>query len=520
MSRRARLLPGAAAVAALGAGLFAFRLPAADVPAPQAGPHAGPAPAAAGYDWQLPNDAWKTPFKDEQPILFVTRAQDARAWDALPAFWNEATEQAVDPTTGRAVSRKAVKVKVPLGLNQPPPVPAENPMTVAKFALGKRLYFDHVLSSDGTVSCASCHDPRKGFTDRLPFSLGIKNLRGGMSAPTVFNSAYNTFQFWDGRAASLEEQAQGPVMNPVEMFGGDGHAWNKLVGRLRERPRYVSQFKAVFGTLPTRDATAKAIACYERLVLSGDSVHDRADLAMRRRAEEDEGGKAEVTAHDYEAVLRAAVASRDVPALEALGLDPARDAARVPAVAEALGRGRALFFGKARCNGCHVGENFTDNAFHNLGVGVKEGNLPPEALGRFAALPTGAKDPALAGAFKTPTLRHLLDTAPYLHDGGEATLEQVVDFYDRGGNANEFLDPKMRDFDAEKAYTLSRQDGTPYKGPAVQLFGPGKKPVVPLKLNLTPGEKKDLVLFLKALQGDPAPPVVADRALMPAGFEK
>jgi cytochrome c peroxidase len=169
-----------------------------------------------------------------------------------------------------------------------------------------------------------------------------------------------------------------------------------------------------------------------------------------------------------------------------------------------------VFFGKARCNSCHAGDNYTDNQFHNLGVGVTDGQLPANALGRYGAQPLGAKDPALAGAFKTPTLRHLLGTAPYMHNGSEATLDKVVDFYDKGGNANEFLDPKMRDYDAEKAYLVSAADKTEYKGPQPQLFGKGKTPVIPLKLNLSAQEKQDLVLFLRSLQGDPADPIIAD----------
>jgi cytochrome c peroxidase len=294
------------------------------------------------------------------------------------------------------------------------------------------------------------------------------------------------------------------------MFGGDGHAWNSLVERLRARPEYVEQFKAVFGTLPTRDGVAKAIATYERTVLSGNSIHDRADLVMHARVDADESGKFEFKASDYETALKAAFAAKDVAALEALELT-ADDAAKAPAVAESLLRGRNLYFGKARCNSCHVGDNFTDNAFHNLGVGVRDGKLPENALGRFGSQPIGQKDPALVGAFKTPTLRHLLGTAPYLHDGSEDTLAKVVDFYDRGGNANEFLDPKMRSAEAEAAYAQSVADGTEYKGPPVKLFGAAKTPIVPLALNLTPAEKKDLVLFLRALQGDPADPIVADK---------
>ncbi len=501
----------------LGAGaLLAAALPGRAAPPPsKTDPRPETVVAIPDYEWQLPNETWKVPFQDEQPILFVNRSQSPAEWDRLPAFWNEATQKAIDPRTGREVERKAVKIRVPLGLTTNPPVPADNPLTVAKWALGKQLYFDTLLSSDGTVACASCHDPRRGWTDRSPVSTGIRGLRGGLSAPTVFNSAYHLLQFWDGRAASLEDQAQGPVQNPLEMFDNAGHAWNKVVERLRRRDSYVRQFRAVFGTDPTRDAVAKAIASYERTVLSGNSVHDRADLAMRKRVEEEESGKFEIKARDYETVVKAAFTARDTAALEALDLNVDRDAARVPAVAKSLDNGRALFFGKARCNSCHVGDNFTDNQFHNLGVGVKDGRLPPESLGRFAVLPTGRKDPAMVGAFKTPTLRHLLGTGPYMHDGSEKTLVEVVEFYDRGGNVNEFLDPKMRDYEAEKTYELSRREGKPYQGPEVKLFGRDQKPVVPLRLNLTEQEKKDLVLFLRALQGDPADPVVADKDWLP-----
>jgi cytochrome c peroxidase len=478
-------------------------------------PKIGEGTMSGDYDWQVPRQRWKAPFKDQQPIYFVNRSQAAAEWDKLPHFWNDTTEKAVDPTTGAALTRKAVKIKVPLGLTANPPVPLENPMTVAKWKLGKQLYFSGILSSDGTISCSSCHDPKRGYTDQSPVSTGIRGLKGGRSAPTVFNSAYNVLQFWDGRAFSLEDQAQGPVMNPVEMFSGPEHAWNSAVLRVRRQENYVQQFRAVFGTDPTRDGIAKAIASYERTVLSGNALHDRAEVAMRARVEDEGTGKYEIKAKDYEMVLTEAFAAKDEPTLVALGLNVEKDRQKAGDIAKSINNGRALFFGKARCNSCHVGDNFTDNLFHNLGVGVKEGQLPENALGRFATLPTGHKSSELIGAFKTPTLRHLLGTAPYMHNGSERTLEEVVDFYDRGGNANEFLDAKMRDYDAEKAFLLSQQNHTPYKGAEVKIFGKDEKPIVPLKLNLTPQEKRDLVLFLRALQGDPADPLVADRRKRP-----
>jgi len=366
------------------------------------------------------------------------------------------------------------------------------------------------------VSCATCHNPRKGFTDQARVSTGINGNKGGVSAPTVLNSAYNPLQFWDGRAGSLEEQAQGPPQNPLEMFDGQGHAWHKVVQRVRTKDAYVRQFRAVFGTEPTRDAIAKAIATYERTVLCGNSLHDRAELAMRRRVDDEENGKYVLQPKDYESVLKEAVA-RNEPVLSTLGLvDPkAKDPSWLADLAGRIHHGRELFFNKARCNSCHVGDNFTDNAFHNLGVGLKGDESPLTNPGRFGPLPTGHKDAETIGAFKTPTLRGLVSTAPYMHDGSEATLEAVVDYYDKGGQANEFLDPKMRNFESEKAYKLSQRNGTPYQGPEVKFFGKDRKPIVPLALNLTGIEKADLVLFLRALQGDPVDPIVSDRKKQP-----
>jgi cytochrome c peroxidase len=471
--------------------------------------------AEPDLDFQIPSEKGRLAFKNEQPIVFLTFNRNREEWLKLPTYWNRTTEKVREPESGRMVERGVVKIKVPLGLTQPPPIPVENPPTVAKWLLGKRLYFDPILSSDGTVSCASCHSPQQGYTTNTRVSVGIRKQEGGMNGPTVFNSAYNALQFWDGRAMSLEDQAQGPVQNPVEMFDGTGHAWEKAVARVRKKGDYVQRFQEVFGTPPTRDAIAKAIATYERTVLIGNSIHDRAEVAMAERAENEGTGQFKISAKDYETVLKAAFAKKDEPALKALGLDPTKDAAKIPEIAKSINNGRLLFFDKARCNACHVGENLTDNAFHNLGVGVKDGKLPASALGRFGSAPTGHKNPELIGAFKTPTLRGLLSTRPYMHDGSEDTLEKVVDLYDRGGNANEFLDAKMRDDKAETAYRLSQIEKTPYKGPEVKLYDESRRVIVPLKLNLTADEKKDLVRFLQALQGDPVDAVVADPSRQP-----
>jgi len=469
----------------------------------------------ANLEWLIPNESLKKPLADQVPIVFVSRGQNRKEWESLPKYWNEGTEEVVVPVTKKPIVRKVIKIKLPLGLNLAPPVPAENPMTLNKWELGKRLYFDHVLSSSGSVACASCHDPGRGFTDHAQFSTGIGGAKGGMNAPTVLNSAYNRQQFWDGRAASLEDQAQGPVQNSLEMFSGKGHAWNDATRRVRNKEGYKSKFEQEFGHAATRDAIAKAIATYERTILVGNSINDRAEIAMRKRVEEDEGTNFTVKDVDYEKVLKDAFKAKDTPALEALSLDSTKDEEKIPAVAKSINQGRVLFFGKARCNACHVGESFTDLGYHNLGVGAKDGKLPPDQLGRFGSLGVGQKDPSLVGAFKTPPLRGLLVTKPYMHDGSEKTLEEVVEFYDKGGNANEFLDGKMRDYDSEQAYMKAKAGKEPWTGPEVTVFTRGGQPVIPLKLKLTPQEKKDLVMFLRSLESDPVDATVADPTWFP-----
>ncbi len=479
----------------------------------------GPAPAnpptkpsLAGLtepaDYLLPNESLMIPFKDQVPMTFVTRNQPG--WADLKAFFTDYQEDAVNPATGEKVTRRAIKVRVPLGLNQAPPVPAENAMTLAKWLLGRKLYYDPILSTSGAVSCSTCHHPTKGFSDQRRTSTGIGGALGPINSPTVINSAYAKFQFWNGRADTLEDQSQGPVGNNKEMFGGKADPWEEAVLRLRTTPEYVKAFAQVFGHAPTRDSAAKAIATYERTVLSGNSVHDRAEAAMKKRVTEEESGKFDLKAEDYAAVLKAAFDAKEASALKALNLDPAADAGKADAVGKKLLNGRTLFFGKAKCSNCHTGDTFSDGGFHNLGVGVDgKGDIPYEEFGRFSILRTGHKDVNLVGAFKTPGLRGLVDTAPYMHSGDEKTLEAVVDFYDRGGNANPYLSDKLRDTTAEAAYLRAKAAGQPVDA-AVKVFGPSKKPIIPLKLNLTADDKADLVLFMRSLNGEPIDPVVSD----------
>lgn len=315
----------------------------------------------------------------------------------------------------------AYEPKVPLGLKGAPEAPEDNPTAAAKVELGKRLYFDKRLSADGTISCAACHDPAKGWTDQAPVSAGIRGQKGGRSAPTVLNAAYMDVQFWDGRAKTLEDQAKGPIQNPIEM----GSTHELTVKRLAGIKGYAPFFKAAFGDESVDiDRVAKAIAAFERTVLTGNSPFDRWQAGDKT------------------------------------------------AMSEAAARGFALFnsAGKANCAICHDGFNFSDSDFHNLGVGIKA--KKPD-LGRFEV----TKQEKDTGAFKTPTLRNLADTAPYMHDGSEKTLKAVVEFYNKGGEKNPQLDGRIH------------------------------------PLRLTPAEVDDVVAFLDALNGDKvliAPPALPE----------
>ncbi len=302
------------------------------------------------------------------------------------------------------------ELKFPLGLEPDMyQIPDNNPLTPEKIELGKMLYFEKRLSKDGTVSCATCHDPKKGFTDQSTFSTGINGQKGTRNSPTVINAGYNLFQFWDGRAPSLEEQAKGPIENPVEM----GNTHTAVVGNIQKIEGYKPYFKSAFGDdSVTIDRIAQAIASFERTILSGNSAWDR---------------------HTQ---------NKDQTALS-----------------ESAKRGLVLFEGKARCTQCHVGFNLSDGVFHNIGVGMK---AEKPDLGRFEQ----SKQEKDKGAFKTPILRDLLKTAPYMHDGSVKTLEEVIDLYNRGGEPNQWLDPKMK------------------------------------PLDLTKDESADLLEFLKSLEGD------------------
>ncbi|HXD33639.1 MAG TPA: cytochrome c peroxidase [Pyrinomonadaceae bacterium] len=319
-------------------------------------------------------------------------------------------------------------------------VPKDNPLTSAKIELGKKLFFDPRLSADGTVSCSSCHDPNRGFADGRRLAIGVGGRFGSRNTPTVLNAMFSSTLFWDGRVDSLEAQALEPLVNPDEM-GNATHA--DVVSRVATLDDYNLQFNRVFGRNVNIDAISKAIAAYERTLVSANSPYDRFLTGDRN------------------------------------------------ALNEGAQRGLTLFRGKARCSVCHSLNAsfpfFTDGNYRNTGVAGNFANFDAlirsatgttpdaraltnhdakSALGRFAV--TGnAID---IGSFRTPMLRNIELTAPYFHDGSAATLADVVRYYARGGNEN-----ASRDWELQS-------------------------------VNLTESEQLDLIDFLKSLTSDDMKP--------------
>jgi len=318
-----------------------------------------------------------------------------------------------------------------------------NPLTRAKIELGRQLYFDPRLSVDSTVSCASCHNPAEGYSAHTKTGVGIRGQLGGRNSPVSFNRILSGAQFWDGRADSLESQAVGPIANPIEM----GFTHEGVVARLGGMPVYRRQFEAIFGEL-TIDRVGQAIAAFERVLVTAPSPYDHNEQ-LRSFASLDP----EDIADDPDLAAKYAAARAAVDA------NPMSEEAR---------RGREIFFTeRGNCTACHVGANLADEKFHNIGIGMDKPEPDP---GRFAV----TKDPKDTGGFKTPTVRNVALTAPYMHDGSLATLEEVVEWYDKGGHPNPHLSDRIR----------------------------------PLRLSTE--EKADLVAFMKACTG-PTPTVETSR---------
>jgi cytochrome c peroxidase len=318
-----------------------------------------------------------------------------------------------------AATAAEVPLPIPDGV-LPLAIPEDNPLTPAKVELGKQLYFDARLSKQRNIACATCHSPEAGFADPRgeKTSAGGEGKFGPRNTPTSLNAAFLSEQFWDGRAATLEEQAVLPFINPIEMGVPDHPSLERLVAGI---PEYPPLFRAAFGSDGvTVDRIGMAIASFERTLVSLSAPIDR------------------FLKGDQEAI------------------------------SEAAKRGWALFNGKARCNTCHGWVEafplFTDELYHNIGVGTQDVGfdalakqalaastsagafeelaLDPNAsaLGRFIV----TREPKDIGAFKTPQLRNVELTPPYMHDGSEATLLAMIEFYDKGGTPNRYLDGGMR----------------------------------------------------------------------------
>jgi cytochrome c peroxidase len=311
-------------------------------------------------------------------------------------------------TLGFAGSNDPVRnFEVPIGLDRYVPAPVDNPITPAKIALGRRLFSEKRLSKDGQTACATCHQPSRQFTDGQIRARGVFGREGRRNTPTILNRAYGQFAFWDGRAATLEDQVRNAVMGDSDL----GLSMEEAVARLSGDGGYAREFRTAFGAPVTAAGIARALATFVRSRLSGNSAFDR-------------------------------FLTGDA---SALGAEERR--------------GLELFSGRARCARCHAGPLLSDEAFHNTGVAWQDGRF----LDQGRAAVTGRVGER--GAFKTPTLREIARTAPYMHDGSLARLSDVIEFYDRGGRPNPNLDPEIR------------------------------------PLRLTAGQKAQLLAFLRALNG-------------------
>ena len=329
------------------------------------------------------------------------------------------TEAVLDAWLKNPANHKVLDVRLPAGWDAAQAnvyIPADNPMTRAKIELGRQLYFDERLSSDNTISCASCHDPLQGYGAETAFGIGVRGQQGGRNSPISYNRILSKSQFWDGRAGSLEEQAVGPVANPIEM--GNTHA--ACVETLKSIPGYKKQFDVIFSDGVTIDNVGKAIATFERALVTGPAPSDAYDAVKKFE---------KVFADDLEYL-------DEEPELKAKYTKLKKAAADLP-MSESAQRGMILFSGKANCSACHAGANFTDEQYHNIGVGMAAAK--PD-LGRYEV----TKDKKDWGAFKTPTLRNVAMSPPYMHDGSQQTLEEVVDWYDKGGHKNSGLSDKMK----------------------------------------------------------------------------
>lgn len=355
-------------------------------------------------------------------VAYHSARSVSRNFDAMPAGPSQAGVNARPiPAAGPLADPKPLKqIGLPVDATRAA-APADNPQSPEKIALGEKLFFDGRLSVDGTVACSTCHDPARAFTDGLPVSTGVKGRAGQRNSPTILNALYNRHQFWDGRVKTLEEQAALPIVNPSEMGQPSIDA---AVARIAAVPEYEQAFRTVFARPPNPADLVRAIASYERTQFSFDSPFDH------------------------------------------------YIAGDMNAISDSAKRGWEFFNTKARCNKCHALTEvdptyFMDQDFHNIGIGIIRHNVAAEAcraeqeinsgnvidvdraaiqsdmsvLGRFLV----TKKEADTASFKTPGLRNVLITAPYFHDGSQATLWDVMDHYNKGdGIHNPYLDEDMQ----------------------------------------------------------------------------
>jgi cytochrome c peroxidase len=356
------------------------------------------------------------------------------------------TDEQLEKWLTDPANRVVLKPELPLGLaagaSQIQGI-VENPLTRAKIELGRQLYFDTRLSGDNTISCASCHDPEFGYAKDTQFGVGMKSQVGNRNSPTAYNRILSGPQFWDGRAKSLEDQAIGPIANPIEM----GNTHEVAVQVIAKVPGYKKQFDAIFEDGVTIENVGKAIASFERTLVTGPAPWDyHLQLSNFEKAYEADIEDLELLKEEdeelYNQYMDYKKASEDHP------------------ISESAVRGGELFFSdKSNCTTCHVGANFTDELYHNLGVGM---DAAEPDLGRFVV----TEEEKDKGAFKTPSVRNISLTGPYMHDGSQKTLEEVVEWYAKGGHPNPHLSDKIK------------------------------------KLELTDQQKADLVAFMKeGLQG-------------------
>jgi len=331
-----------------------------------------------------------------------SNAEEASISDVAKIKEEKAGEKSLDEMKSALLSNGML---IPLG---DIPIPDDNPMNKEVVDLGQKLFFDPRLSGNNEISCATCHDPEKGYGDGLATFITVDGGNGARNSPTIINSGYYSTNFWDGRADSLEEQALGPIENPEEM----NQPLGELVEELKAIKGYEELFSSAFPEGITAQNIAKALAAFQRLIVVKDTPYDQ-------------------------------FLNGDTNAITATEL-----------------RGLDIFAGKGFCSTCHNGENLSDNNYYNIGIVTED-------VGRFAV--TG--DEADIGRIRTPSLYGITYTAPYMKDGSLASLEEVIDYYNRGGDGHPNTSFFMK-----------------------QFMSP---------LGLTDNEKADLLAFLNVLGGDP-----------------